>query len=79
MVRRVVHNIHPVIRLIKMRAVGRVKTGEKFKITASHADVRIVVLILASVKQVRHYPFHRQAIFNFTVFYDESKSAKVHK
>jgi hypothetical protein len=49
-VRRAVHNIQPVIRLTKIWAVGWVKTGEKFKIMASHADVRIVVLILASMK-----------------------------
>ena len=46
---------------------------------ASHADVRIVVLILASVKWLCHYPFHRQAIFIFTVFHNGSKSAKVHQ
>jgi hypothetical protein len=45
---------------------------------ASHADVRIVVLILASVKWLCYYPFHRQAIFIFTVFHNGSKSAKVH-
>ena len=48
------------------------------KIMASHADVRIVVLILASVKWLSHNPFHRQAIFICTVFHNGSKSAKVH-
>ena len=76
MVRRVVQSIQPVARRIKFWPVGWVKTGKKFRQMASHADVKAVVFIMASVKRLLVQPIHRQAIYFSPMFHRDLKKCE---